>query len=213
MPGGRPSKLTQVVRHDDDGNPVTAGEQVVAKVRLGMELQAAADAASISRDSLHRWQLAGARFRALQAQGKLPRPTAQQAALIEFTDALESAHALAEADALAVIHAVGEGGIVLTKTTRKVVTVYDEAGVASEREVERTITTETTRPEWTAKAWYLERKRGYVKRMEVTGEGGTPLVPSGEAARDLAESLREFQDSLTADETADAAATVKRAKA
>lgn len=54
--------------------------------------------------------------------------------------------------------------------------------------------TETLRPEWTAAAWWLERRRAakYARRVEVTGAEGQPLVPQDVQARDLADSLRDF---------------------
>lgn len=192
MPGGRPTLLTQPVRQRPDGSTVTAGEQVIDQVQLGLDLQAAADSAGIDRSTLHRWNVAGARHRAQMAQGKLRKPTAGQLALVEFCNALEKAHAQAEANRLAIINRAAMGGAVVTKTTRKVQTIYAEDGTATERELERTDTTETLRPEWQAAAWWLERKRGYVRTLEVTGAGGAPLVPQAEAARDLADSLREY---------------------
>jgi len=54
---------------------------------------------------------------------------------------------------------------------------------------------EPLKPEWQAAAWFLERRipERYAKRVEVTGAGGSALVPAVEAARGLAAQIREFQ--------------------
>jgi len=180
----RPSKIDQVVRHRDNGTPVTAGEQVIERIQLGLDLQSAADSAGISRATLHNWRLPGARHRAAAATGKKLTPA--QRRLAEFLDALERAEAEAEADRLAIISRSAQGGAVVTKTTVK----RDAAGNV----VERTEVTETLRPEWTAAAWWLERRKPqkYARRVEVTGAEGQPLVPQDEQARNLADSLRDF---------------------
>lgn len=216
MPGGRPTKLDQVVRHREGGQPVTAGEQVVERVQLGMDKADAADSAGIDRSTLHRWTVAGARHRAQQAQGKLKRPTPAQLALIEFCNALERAQAEAEANRLAIIQRCAQGGAVVTKTTTKVQLVTDPTtGQVTEVPTERTVVTETLRPEWTAAAWWLERKRGYVRPpIEITGAGGAPLVPPAEAARDLADSARAWLESdASAQAEAEAAAQVRKSRA
>lgn len=185
---GRPSKIDQVVRHRPDGSPVTAGEQVVERVQLGMDLQVAADSAGISRSTLHTWRLTGARHRAEAAQGK--RLTPAQERLADFLDALERAEAEAEANRLAIVQRAATGGAQVVKVTEKV----DAQGQL----LERTTVTETLAPQWTAAAWWLERRRGYVKRVEVTGAEGQPLVPQGEQARGLADSLRTYLEGAAA---------------
>jgi hypothetical protein len=66
--------------------------------------------------------------------------------------------------------------------------------------VETVETSEHLRPEWTAAAWFLERRYPgrYARRVEVTGAEGQPLVPPAQQARDLAEALRDFQAGVAA---------------
>jgi hypothetical protein len=184
MPGGRPSKIDQVVRTREDGTPVTAADHLLDRIRLGAELQTACDSAGLSRATLHNWRLRGGRARAEAVEGV--RLKAADRRLVEFVDALERAEAEAEVNRLAIISRAAQGGAVVTKTTTK----YNAAGDV----LERTVVTETLRPEWTAAAWWLERRkpRLYARRLEVTGAEGAPLVPADDAARALADSAREY---------------------
>lgn len=200
MPGGRPTKLDQVVRYNTTtGTPVTAGEAVVERRKLGLPDQEAADSAGISRATLHKWRLGGARARTEALRGK--RLTKTERALAEFVDALERAEAEAEANRLAIINRAASGGAVVTKTTEKVKVNPDGTTTV----LERTIVTETLRPEWTAAAWWLERRKParYARRVEVTGPEGAPLVPQDEQAANIAAELRAFQAGIaTAQEAA-----------
>ncbi len=191
---GRPTELTQVARHRPDGTPVTVAEQIVDRARLGMDYQACADAAGVSRSSLHAWKAAGGRLRAKEARGKAAL-TPDEAYLRDFVDSLERAEAEWEANRLSIIQAAAEGGATMTKVTEK----YRPGEGPDDPPVliERTVIRETLRPEWQAAAWQLERRKPakYGRRFytEVTGADGTPLVPQEEQARNLADELRAFQ--------------------
>jgi hypothetical protein len=192
MSRGRPSKINQVVRVRADGTEITAADQVIERIQLGLDLQSAADSAGISRQTLHNWRLQGARRRAEAANGKRLTPAQQR--YVDFLDALERAEAEAEANRLAIISRTAQGGATVRKVTRKIQRVQDDTGTWSEVELERTEVEETLRPEWTAAAWWLERRMPgkYARRVEVTGAEGQPLVPQDDQARGLADSLRDY---------------------
>lgn len=189
MPGGRPTKIDAVVRlrTDPETNeqvPVTAGEQVIERVRLGLMLDDAAATALVTRQTIHNWRRQGAVARARLANGS--RITPNQAKYAGFLDALERAEAEAEYLRLAIVQRAAEGGF----TTRKVTTRRDSSGNV----IERVEVTETLAPQWTAAAWWLDRRMShkYSRRVEHTGAGGAPLIPQDERARGLADSLRDY---------------------
>ena len=181
---GRPTKLDQPCRTLPDGTTITAAEHLVEQIRLGLDYQTAADHTGVSRQTLHTWRLTGARHRAAETQGT--KLTELESKYVNFLDALERAHAEAEADRLAVIEGAATGGRQIVKTTERVL---------PDGRTETVTVTETARPEWTAAAWILERRMPgkYARRVEVTGAEGAPLVPPAQQARDLADSLRDFQ--------------------
>jgi hypothetical protein len=180
---GAPSKIL------DEATPgSTHADEILNHIRLGVNQRTACALAGISNGTLHKWQLAGARYTALQTQGQLPEPTEEQQAYMAFVSRMKKAYADAEADRLAIIRNAAEGGRTLTKTTTR----------TSGGKTEVTVSEEEMRPEWTAAAWYLERVHParYARRVEVTGAGGEPLVPPSEQAATLAASLRAYQQGI-----------------
>ena len=182
---GQPTKLDKPCRTLDDGTTVTTGEHLIDCIRLGLDYQRAADSAGISRTTLHYWRLNAARHRATETQGGTLNP--KERVLVDFLDSLEEAEAEAEASRLEIIRGAAKGGHRMVRTTVK----YDKAGDV----VETVETTEHLRPEWTAAAWFLERRisERYARRVEVTGAEGAPLVPPAEQAKNLEQSLADFQ--------------------
>jgi len=176
-PGGQPSRITEVVRFrevtDADGVtnlvPFTLADQIVERVRTGLDLTDAAASANLTKQTIWNWRRRGALNRALAAQGK-PYATADGPAYVQFVDALERAEAEAELVRLAIIQRAAEGGF---KTTRETVR-YDAAGDV----LERTVVTEIALPQWTAAAWYLERRhaRKYGRKSQLAAEALSGLL-------------------------------------
>lgn len=201
-PRGRPTKLGVPCRTNPDGTTSTTAEVLVERLRLGLDKAEACDTAGVSRNTLHQWHLRGSRARAQAAATRKPVAAADRPYL-DFADAIERATAEAELDRLQIVDGVARGGRTITKTTTKWARIVDpgtgrvvlgDDGQPLEQVIERTEVTEQLRPEWTAAAWWLERKRGYVRPLsvELTGAGGAPLVPQAEAARDLADAARDY---------------------
>ena len=182
---GRPTKLTQPRDTTPDGTPLTHAQHVIDSIRLGLDYQTAADSAGISRQTIHNWQLKGARYAATQAQGHTITP--QQQAYVDFVDGVKEAESDREASYLAVIKGCADGG---HRMVRTVVKRNKDGDV-----VETVETSEHLRPEWTAAAWWLERRmpEKYRRRTEITGADGVPLVPPAEQARAVEQALADFQ--------------------
>lgn len=170
-PVGAPSRINEVVRYreatDADGTtnlvPFTLGEQIVERVRVGLDLTDAAASAGITKQTIWNWRRRGALNRALTAQGK-PYATDDGPDYVRFVDALERAESEAELVRLTVIQRAAEGGFKTTKETA----VYDAQGEL----VSRTVVTDVQPPQWAAAAWYLERRhaRKYGRKSQLAAD-------------------------------------------
>lgn len=189
MPGGRPSKLDQVVA-ERDGQPITAGQMVIERVRATWApWEAAAGSAGVTRSTLSNWRKEGAQARGKAALGM--KLTKHEHRCAQFLDDLEKAEEEAHLRALGTVQREAQGGYVITRTVTKVV---------GGKEIEKVVTEETARPIWQAGAWLLERRRRdvYARRYELTGAQGEPLVPKEDRADALAEALESFQAGVDA---------------
>lgn len=190
MAGGRPSKIDQVVDafpagHAREGQPMTAGEKVVERVRtLWAPWSGAAVSAGVRRQTVHEWHKRGAEARAKAMRGEALNRNERLYA--EFADSLEKAEEEAHLRILGSLVREAQGGYPIVKKVTKTV-----AGKVTEV----TTTEETARPQWLPMAWLLERKRGaeYPRpAYQVTGKDGVPLVPKEDRADALASALEGF---------------------
>jgi len=198
MPDGRrgvPPTLDRVIRTRKDGTPVTAADHILDRIRLGADFDDATAGADITRQTLWNWRRAGGNARAKQANGHDLDEREQRYA--DFLDALETAEAEVEASRLFVVTRAGEGGAVVTK--RLVKRRLDTSDPNRPRmvvveEIERT---ETLAPQWTAAAWFLERRfpEKYRRRYELETSDSAG-VSAEERARDLADSLRAYMQGI-----------------
>lgn len=196
QPEGRPPSITTVVRHDEqpgpDGFPIlvpiTIGQQVVERIRTGLDLNDAAASSNITRTTIWNWRRKGSLYRAQRAAGRQVR-NRDADAYVGFVNALERAEADAELIRLEIILGAARGGFV---TTRTVTTTDAEGKVTS-----TTTTTETLAPQWVAAAWYLERRgRGkYVRPTALTPVPmyvDTGVVDDEQHAAEVLDDLEQF---------------------
>jgi hypothetical protein len=188
---GRPGEILLVVDHGPDGSPITAGQKVITQARLGLDSQTVADSAGVDRVAVHKWRVKGARLRATQAQGKR-KLTPEDMVYVHFVNDLESAEATWEANLVALITKVGEGGLEQRKVSEK----WERGEDGEMFLAERTVVIEHTLPQWTAMMTMLERRKPerWARRTysELTGANGTPLVPPDDQARTLADEARAY---------------------
>lgn len=130
-------------------------ECIADAARGGAHRSIAATLAGIGERTLYRWLAAG-------EEGK------RNGKFRQLWQAVKKAEAEWEQEQAEAIRETAAGGQLLSRTT-------------TERKDGSTILTETyTRPEWTARAWLLERKAyerwGRRERLELTGDEAKPVT-------------------------------------
>lgn len=149
-----------IVKKHPGGRPSKLTEEMIERIRVGMAsgayIETAAAQAGVASETLRDWLRKGA-----AGKSALHR---------KFSATMEKAEAEAEMRALATVQEFGRGMFVEVVT---VTTKGTGASAVTETKTER-------RPvrEWTAAAWYLERRRParWGRRVvELQGAGGTPI--------------------------------------
>lgn len=129
-------------------------ECIVAAIRAGAYREIAARLANIHKATLYRWLEEGREAKTGKKR--------------DFYEAVKKAEAEWEQEQVEAIREIAEGGQLLSRTT-------------TEKKNGDTVTQEMlTRPEWTARAWLLERKAyerwGKKERVELTGDEARPVT-------------------------------------
>lgn len=106
-PKGRPSKITDVAWHTDDGTPVTVADRIPQLIAQGNYMETAAAAAGIGKTAVYDWLRIAA-----TAHGKVHRGerlTAHERRCIDFANAVAEAEADAEAKDLERLATLADG--------------------------------------------------------------------------------------------------------
>lgn len=215
MPSGRPSPISQVIDHDQNGREVTVAERITEWVRTGQFVELAAAAVGVHKDTLYEWLKTAGRAR-IRAKGRdLDQLdlTAHEAACIRFSDGVLQATAQWAARANFDLDRLSRGGIELTTTRSQAKYAIErefntETGEIREVErlVERTVntTTETTLPDARVLMWRLERRLqpyfGHRVEIETSGADATPRIPEEEVSESLADALEAWLANRHGDE-------------
>lgn len=181
MPGGRPPKLDDVIRHreirDDNGDviervPVTRREQIISDIGTGLHVERACAANGIHSSTFYDWEkIAGSVLeREAKAIENGSRPIARsmrEKALVEFSESVRVAEAEWERAKNVELERLERGGVQRTIETVKVQLQSD----GTEKIVERSTRTETTLPDASITQWRLTRRfpRRYNPRTVLAG--------------------------------------------
>lgn len=149
-PAGRPTKLTPEL-----------SDSIVAAVRSAQFVEVAAAMVGVHKETLYAWLRRGA-----EARTKAGRLNDQDRRCREFSDAVGTA--LAEAEAYTIGGVLEAGRVPATKR----VTVTKSSGVGDEAEVTTEERVEELPPDWRALAWVGERRwRRWNLRQLVEAQG------------------------------------------
>ncbi len=110
---------------------------IVQSVMAGVPQEQAAARAGITERTLYRWIRAGTK--------------ARSGVFCQFCQAIKKAHAERMAASVARIGRAAQGGTVVKRITK---TVTTKLGTTT------TVTEQLSEPQWTADAWFLERRHG-----------------------------------------------------
>lgn len=171
---GRPSKMTEVIGHREDGTPITTMDRIVDMTRAGVHMDQARAAAGIGRETFIIWLRDGARVMAAQIKAETrgeprPRLTKTDRLKADFSDRVTRAQSEAVAEAVALSALLARGGAEITHRTVK---------TKNGQPVEETVRTETLAPDGAMirfRLAHLDRDHFGTERLEITGPEGAPI--------------------------------------
>lgn len=172
MPGGRPTRMNDVLHVTTDGRQVTVRDRILDALNAGNYVETACALAGVHKDTFYGWCKLGAKAAAdLHAERRTPDAlTDHEQECMEFSDAVAEAQARSEARDVAQLAELARGG----RVTEVVEVKKDAAG----RVVETKTRTDVSEPNAAVLQWRLERRfpdRWGRRRLEVTGADGGPV--------------------------------------
>ncbi len=199
-PGG-PIGLDWIVRHDDDGLPVTAEEHILSRLRMGAFLHEALEGAHVRPSVYYDWIRKGSEAETKQAEGR--KVNVNERRYIQFGRDVARANDEARTRVIGTIVGMAIGGLQQTTVTRKERVDGDGHPVT-----ETTTKTETLAPNVQAATWLAERRwaKDWNRReqVELSGPDGGPIkVASAIAALDqeLEQTARRKQAAIAVTST------------
>lgn len=194
-PIGRPLELQRVyMEADGDKEEILVADRIIAAVRAGNDLVISAASVGINKDTLRDYLATGARTLIAQASGKVwvhGDFTAKEHACAEFSARVTIAQSEFEIATNMLIDRVARGGIPTQTTTVKRGRVLQADGTWATEEIERTVKTSTTLPDWKAamqRLIYRHPDRYARNRLELH-VGDAPLTDPMDIADDEAVAL------------------------
>ena len=149
----KPSKLTPELR-----------AQVVKLIEGGASLEAVCKSAGIAYSTHRVWMLRG-EAEAVRLEKPSTRVRQTEKPYLEYMEAIKKARARVEVELVSLIMESARGG---GEVKRREVRKYYRGVDGKQGPLRETLTEVSTQPpQWTAAAWLLERKFGYVKTDEV----------------------------------------------
>lgn len=204
---GRPSKIRQLVTVPTDGEPdrrIRIGDHVCELIgTYGLRPTLMADMAGVDRATIRSWLKKGAEAEIKAEKGHLLTPDDQHH--LDFLIGTRTAHAQWMADRLQTHSSIAKGGLTISEVVQEVDPtdiVQRDDGSRGPKILKTRTKTQRLLPDAASLRWELERlaidvdgARVFAPRVEVTGEGGGPVIVDDKEERGaaLARELAAFQ--------------------